>query len=322
MLNILYTVNDSYVDIMLVSLISIIENNQHINICFHIVADNFSLNEYHKIESIIKRYNNVQIKYYDFHKFNIKQFNIMDWRGTQIANSRLFFQSIIKDIDNMNNLLYLDGDTVCVGELSNLLNPKNAISPVKDSCLKERIKKYNLTSYYNSGVLLFNPHLWAVLDYEKTIRDFISKNDISNFLYPDQDILNISLKDKIATLPFQYNMGPNSVSFNDFLLKLYYNKFIRSLSYQEVKTALNDRKILHSYGLSGIKPWTYNKSNLITPEFDKYLSLIKKEYTKEELSDFLKFCDNHSTLLFFLVTLKSYLPEEINNKINKLVKKS
>ena len=44
----------------------------------------------------------------------------------------------------MNNLLYLDGDTVCVGELSNLLNPKNAISAVKDSCLKERIKKYSM----------------------------------------------------------------------------------------------------------------------------------------------------------------------------------
>lgn len=322
MLNILYTINSSYVDIMLVSLISVIENNLHIKIYFHIIYDNLSLNDFHKIDNIINRYNNVNIKYYDFKEFNIKQFNINDWRETQIANARLFFQSILKDIGSMNNLLYLDGDTVCVGDLSDLINPEYPISAVKDICLNERIKKFNLEYYYNSGVLLFNPHMWSNLDYENIIREFISKNDISQYLFPDQDILNNSLKDKINTLPFKYNMGPNAVSFNDFLLRLYYNELVRSITYQEVKSALKDKKILHSYGLSRIKPWTYNKSNLITPEFDKYLSLIKKEYTKEELSHFLKFCDNHSTLLFFLVTLKSYLPEDLNNKINKLIKKS
>ena len=67
------------------------------------------------------KYPNVELYFYDIATFDIEKYGISNWRGTQIANARLFYQNILgASVSEMDNLLYLDSDTIVVSDLNDL----------------------------------------------------------------------------------------------------------------------------------------------------------------------------------------------------------
>lgn len=256
-LDILYTINDKYIDIMLGSILSLLYNGNLTKVRLHIITSNFKLEDYKKIETVLSKFN-LEIYFYDLEEYDIEKYNIPNWRGTQIANARLFFKEILdKNLSQINNLLYIDSDTVVVSSLNELDAYKNyVVSAVKDGCYKSYLQKMNVCSYFNSGVILFNVEKWICGDYQDKIFRTI-ENPPKEIIYPDQDIFNVSLEGNINELPLNYNMGTNAFLFDNLGLKLYFDNE-SNISYEEVVEAKKDPKILHSIGVSSIKPWTNN----------------------------------------------------------------
>ena len=311
----LYTANSKYLDLMLASIYSLIINSGIDNIRLHLILADFSKEDYKKIEQLLYKFSNVEFYFYDINDYNISKFNIPNWRESQIANARLFFQEfLLINHPSIENLLYLDSDTIVVSNISDLSEYKdNTISASKDICLKTYVRELEVEKYYNSGVLLFNVPSWVNSNCEDKIIHFIEKNN-KPLQYPDQDILNCALEGEIADLPFKYNLDSSGYLFDMFTLGLYYNNFIRQYSKDEFIDAKNDARILHSVGFRGIKPWTNNNVNAFNSEYMKYLMLVNPEFQREDLNGIQRVFAMYQILLKYRIVLSSYVPEK-NKKI-------
>lgn len=140
--DILYTVNSQYKEIMLTSCVSLILNNMDKDIHFHIVTSDFSCLDYEYCKSVLSKFSSATCKFYPLDKKYIEKFNIPNWRGSQIANAGIFFQDLI-DLTEIQKLLYLDADTIVVSDIKDAFNYSNPINAVLDSCLQKRVDKMN-----------------------------------------------------------------------------------------------------------------------------------------------------------------------------------
>ena len=104
--DILYTVNKKYRDIFLASLYSLLENGNLSNVRIHLVTDGFTKEDFDKVDRVISMFPGTLINYYNLNCMNIEALNIPNWRGSQIANARLFIDSIL-DLHDVYNLLYI-----------------------------------------------------------------------------------------------------------------------------------------------------------------------------------------------------------------------
>ena len=318
-LNVLYTVDNKYVDVMLGSALSLILNGNLNGIRLHIITSDFSLEDYTKVEDVLCKYPNVELYFYDIKTFDIEKYDIPNWRGTQIANARLFYQDILgSSVSDMDNLLYLDSDTVVVSDLNDLSRfNTNIISASKDGCFKNYLEKMGgLLNYFNSGVLYFNVSKWTEESYQDKIVHFL-ENCTLPLTYPDQDTLNCALDGKINSLPLNYNLGANAYLFGPKLQSLYYGKkyFISS---EEITEAKKEAKILHSTGILGIKPWTNNKINPFNDEFMKYILMANPEFEKIEISKLKQILSASSLFFKAAVIAKVYMPESIRDYSRRL----
>lgn len=315
--DILYSVDNRYIDIMLGSIYSLLYNSKIENIRLHIITSNFSKEDYQKLELFFKFYPNVEYYFYPLENFEIDKFSIPTWRGSQIANSRLFFQEILKNkIDDINNLLYLDSDTIIVDDLNDLKNYTNGIFAVKEAVLKKYCKNLdNLDTYYNSGVIYIDINEWLNNCYQDEIIHTIERNDIK-LSYPDQDILNCALNKYITSLPTKYNLPPHAYIFNGKSGRLYFNDKKRCVSYNEIIQSLKDTKIIHSYGLSNIKPWD-STINPFHDEYMKYILTVNPNFKPQQLDTMKKLITLVPTLYYGLMLSRNYLPDNIENKIKQ-----
>lgn len=321
-LDILYTADEKFVDIMLASAISLVENSGIKNLNLHIVGAEFSLESYQRISRIFDNYDGVNYEFYPLEDFDIQKYNMPSWRGTQIANARIFFQDILeKNLSNINNLLYLDSDTIVVGNLEELGNyKKTTVAAAKDLMKKMDLKAYGYQVYYNSGVLYINVDNWVKNSYQDRLIENIEKEKKRLFL-PDQDLLNLTIGEEMGTLPAEYNLWPVEVAFGDMANKIYFNNKIRQVSSEEIVHAQENPRILHACGYAGIKPWTNNTVNPYNEEFMKYLLMANPDYVKKDMNGILKVFAFNPWLMRNTVFFKSFLPSKIQRKYVKIKSK-
>lgn len=319
-MNILYTTDRNYIDIMLASIYSLIQNSNFEEFNFHIVTFDFSNEDYDRVKRLLECFKNVNVNFYKLEDYPINNLNIPSWRGSQIANARLIFPSIIRDLKDIDDLLYIDSDTIIRDDLTEIIDYKDSIvSACKEDCTLKSyyVDKLNLDRYFNSGVIYFNTKEWNKLDIEYRIKDTISNPNI-DITYPDQDLFNIMLKDEIGVLPNRFNISTYPFLFNKIEAKLFYNPKYRQLGYDEIIKEKNRAKILHSYGLLNIKPWCDTNFNPFSEEFMMYIHDFNKDFTKTELSTFKKILTTSPTLIKLLIISKTYLPKSIEEKNRQL----
>lgn len=308
LMDVLYTVDNRYLDILLASIYSLLCNGNIKNLKIHIITSHFSKNDYQKIELFFKEFD-VEYYFYPLETFKIEDYHIPEWKNSQIANARLFFQDIMKQsIDHIDHLLYLDSDTIVVDDLNDIHQYNNGIFAVKDGGRLKRdyMLLGNIKQYYNSGVLFINVSDWIHHDCQGKIIHALEQNT-TKLVLPDQDLLNIALSDQLNTLPFRYNIPPYAYLFNNLAGKLYFNNAIKNIDYNEIKLEKNNPKIIHSYGLSNIKPWQ-STMNPFHDEYMKYILAINSNFQMEELNKVKKIITRVPTLYYLLVLARGYLP--------------
>ena len=157
------------------------------------------------------------------------------------------FRLFIPEFYQKENILYIDSDVFATGDPSKIYSSNTInqymISAVKDvSCHIHPMNQYIIdigcdpNTYFNSGVLYFNcsnVHSLVPDFTNKAIKLLVSH---PKFMFPDQDVLNSLLKDKINFLSSKANY------------QISYGKRVMMPIEQ-----LQD-KVLH---YSGIKPWEY-----------------------------------------------------------------
>lgn len=278
MLNVAYCCDDNYIPYVGVSMLSCIENNinDFNNIVFHIIIDsNVTESSKEKLRQNISQYSNCEIIFYPFNPKS--EMPKSDYHP--IVNAILFIPNLI----NVNNVLFLDADTLILGSLKELFNTdlKNnycgAVFDVIPPYFKEKIGFSKEDKYYNSG--------FVFMDLEKMRQDNIGDKLLAElskeYKYPDQDIINIVLKDKIFSLSPKYNFHGYFLEWDSRnILKVYSMDYDYYYSKNDIEEAKRNIVCTHFLNLFSDVPWK-DDLNPMYDEFKKYAD--KTSFSSEEI---------------------------------------
>lgn len=205
--NVAFCIDNNYVNHLMVTIYSLLKNNQSENIHIHIVAPDLTKESKAVINSLKEIGASVKISYHTVDPASISGLAITMNYISSVTYYRLLLAEIIPT--TIDTLLYLDADILVHGKLDRLM--KVSIDDVyaaavpdiyldKDDTYKAQIN-LKAPTYSNAGVLLLN--------LKKIRKDNLTKKLITNAKkkgheYQDQDAINITF-DKITVLDREFN---------------------------------------------------------------------------------------------------------------------
>lgn len=313
-MNILYTLNDKFVPQVAAGIYSIIENNNDIlDIHFYLFSYGITDKNKAQLTKMVKELKRditiIEIEsigeYFDF------DFDTSGWNP--IVLTRLILHKILPD--NVDRIIYLDGDTIIRGSLDELWNTDmgdkcvgGCIEPTID---KDRKKQLEMnTPYINAGVLLIDLKKWKNEKIGDGIINFYKESG-GRLFANDQDAINGYLKDSLYLLSIKYNFS-NTFTFYPYktIKKLMGND--TDITLEEYNEAKENPIIIHYLGEE--RPWRKGNTHKYKKDFEYYL---EKTYWKD-----MKFEDGWE--LYFLCwrifnTFMKLTPMLRYNIINKLI---
>lgn len=225
-MNILFSINDNYIEQIKVLIYSILAHNRDVKIIFYFIDGDLSEISKKIIQECVgdgkAEVRFVQIDNQMFAKAP-KRKNI----SVETYYRLLAFELL----PEVNKVLYLDADILVTGSLKRLYNKdisKVCIAGVLDQGEVQKDKKHKIqlglnpnSNYINAGVLLMNLERIRKIKTKEEIFDFITKKQ-QKLKYQDQDIINAIYSDEIMLIETKYNQSPLYNSLDDF--KKYYSK--------------------------------------------------------------------------------------------------
>ena len=157
--NICYATNESFAPYMAVSITSLLENNSSCNVVVHILHSDLSKAAKARLQMFESRYKNAKIQ---FHKIDDSRFEKFGLTIEHITKETYFRYMIAEVLPNIDNVLYLDGDTIVNGDISELFDTDLTnyyCAGVSDIYIESVGYKKTLGIdglYINAGVILFN----------------------------------------------------------------------------------------------------------------------------------------------------------------------
>ena len=243
-INICLISDENFIQHLAVTMASILANaNIDDDLYFYLLlSDKISETDKQKILNL------KTIKYCNINFVNIDISVFKDYTlKKRAANYKFFLGHILKDLDKV---LYLDCDLVVLTSLKDLFSTNidnYYIAAVEDYgyyYLNLHLA-YNITNFYiNTGVLLINLDSWRKNNLaNKFIK--IKEENIKNFIFIDQDVINLCCTNKIKELPLEYNFQHDFFEIN--------RKFRYHPLNNKIKSIKN-KKIIH-YSTPD-KPWS------------------------------------------------------------------
>ena len=236
-----------------VMMYSVCVNNPDVDINFHVIVDdNVTSEDQHDLEDVVKSFNNKSACFYSFNDVYDDAFpSGRDlYYITKTTYFRLFIDVLLPS--NIEKVLYLDGDIIVRHSLLPLWEVdlgNHAIAAVIDGMegnaeFYDRLKYPPYLGYFNAGMLLINLKYWRNNHVIKEFRQYM-ENHSDSIMYHDQDVLNVTFREKKLQLPIKYNMQ------HVFLTKAPLYDYLKYE--QEVLDARQDPIIIHFTG--PYKPW-------------------------------------------------------------------
>ena len=256
-MNVVYTFDDGYTDITMVSMLSFLEANKEVlDVTICIVDCGITENNLNRIKQLVTSYKrNIRIvKAVNIEKRIPIKLDTGYW--SVVCYVRLFFAEMFPDIDR---IMHIDCDTLVRGNLDNVYytNLDNYAGALCYDCLpsvKYQAGFQRTDQYFSNGFMIFNLEYIRKHDIEDMFIDYIVKQK-GVLPHLDQDVVSAVLKNKVFLLPAKYNvlsvtfaLKSDSVSVfaND---EPYYSK-------NEILEALDNPIIIHFVGYRFYnKPW-------------------------------------------------------------------
>lgn len=278
-LNVVYESNDAYAMISGTSMVSLLENNQHLDeINIYYLAYRLTKNNISKLQKLVAAYKNAKLVVVDAEEYNetFKQLGVRSWRGIYITWLKLL---AFGDLDiNTDRLLFINGHTIINGKLDELIDldfEGNMMALSYDCLLNEHKATLGLTEtdgYYNCGLMLVNQDLWKKEDMNTKVKEHLAGD--SDYVIVDQDFCNVFFKDRIKLLGVTYNFSSAYYGY-DLKTLLEVDKLTPEYfySYEEIMANYYDPKIIHSlFGVIG-KPWEEGTKHPNRFLWDKYIAM-------------------------------------------------
>ena len=238
-LHICLAFDNNYLKPFFVLITSIFLNNRSYDVVLHVIANEVDNDVRKKITEYIGMHNAV-IFFYNIDSKQLKNFPLPNETYISIAAYyRIFFPLIMPD--EIERILYLDTDTLIVGDLIQLYeiefdNPIAAVVDI-DMPLRDDLGLADRSSYFNSGVLLILRKAWIAQKITEKASYFISMNP-DKLNYPDQDALNVAVMDNWKRMDRRFNVMPADIPV---------------LSDSDTEQFISDKVVLHYAG--NYKPW-------------------------------------------------------------------
>ena len=278
-MDIVYTTNENFCAKVAASICSVLENNKNEKVTIYVVGQNLSCESCERFQTLASIYKQaIQIiELRDVYSYFDYKYDTGGWNSIVLA--RLVLDRLLPI--SLQKVLYLDGDTINLGELAELWNT-DMQGKTLGACIEATVDRKHCNEigmdgkpYVNAGVLLIDLQKWRenqvgqkILKYYNENREYLTSND--------QDAINGALKGDIFFLNPKYNFY-NIYWFYpyDFLNGLMSGTYYYSR--QIVHQAVQNPVIIHYLGEE--RPWRKGNKHKYRLAYEKYL---KKTPWKDE----------------------------------------
>jgi lipopolysaccharide biosynthesis glycosyltransferase len=221
---------------------------------------------------------------------------LQGWKGSNALHYKFFIFNEIKTSNNF--LLWLDADSLILGDLSALFQPHSLTSASKQYPfgatwnrppyirIYERFNVKSQTASFSPNFLLVDLDIYRNQNYLKLIQNFICKYISEYPLLVDEIILNIIAKDNVMMLKQRYNM-PNWVFLNNMkILIRFYPKLTRNnrkIIYQKfAQQEIQSTKIVSCYGNYGFGCEYFDLKHNLAPFAKKWHEYYNQTSFRDE----------------------------------------
>ena len=273
-MNIVYSTDEKYAVHAYISINSLLVANRSAPvISFYLISNGLSNQTQKLFNTLINSFdgpnNKRNIKIIDFALY-IKHVDGAKDCGSLSTYGRLFLQNI----HEIEKALYIDCDTLVVGDLTELyeLNLNDvAVAGVQDIVSLETRNSVGLLygdRYINAGVTLFNLNFWRKVNGQKMCLDYLNSCN-GDVPFHDQGCINSVFKNNIKIIHPKYNLmnvmldlsAPKICAF--YKIENYYSK-------DEINEARNDSRIIHFTAGNFIRPWYSNSNHPYSKIYKRY----------------------------------------------------
>lgn len=258
-------VDFNYITPFYVLITSVLHNNRHAKLHFHVAVSGIPEQELQNITAYVQD-QGAAITFYDA-AARLKGMTLHLRNNFTVATYyRIILPMLVPD--DVQHLLYLDVDTVVIGSLKSLFEtdmghfPAGGVNGIKAP--RPDLGIFDKNSYFNAGVLLINVPEWRKQNVSQRALEFIRDNP-EKLVWMDQCALNAVLAYNFYKLDKSYN-----IRHNDFPADLppkLFNKF------------LADKIVIHY--TSGNKPWRALGRNRLRFIYHQYLKLSPRSNEKK-----------------------------------------
>lgn len=259
-MNIMYATDDNYVEIMAVSIQSLLQHNYPKEICFYIVTDH--IQESNK-EKLIFMVQSQGAKILFIEKPNIRKIlgvELKTLRWSDSAYSRLFLKLLYSNYPEVEKLLYIDCDTLIVDSLQELWNIdiSDYLGAACLECMSRMHKKIIGASakdnYVNTGMLLLNVGRWKHENIDSQMMNFIQQYK-GKTEYVDQGVINGTISNRFLLVNPRYNLTSLAYDFT-YEEMMIYRKPDFGYAKEEWESAIERPAIVHfTTSFLSIRPW-------------------------------------------------------------------
>lgn len=258
---IVYASDNNYAKYTSVSIQSILENSAQRNflIFYILIDDEFSERNKELLTNQVEKYghNIVFVNMKDAYKEE-------NLKIAHISHHTYYRLQLPKILGYLNKLIYIDGDTIVLGDIGDLFDfdIKDSYfggvkAPAFDNKKHQNRLGIDTSKYINAGVLLVNNRLLIKDKVQKKFEELLN----NSYDCQDQDIINVAGFGKITLLPIKYN-----------LMTKYQNTFSRFISEgkidkSEFGEAIKYPLIIHY--ADKIKPWN-DKTSWLAAHYWEY----------------------------------------------------
>ena len=281
------SLNDNYTYPIMVSLTSILINKKKTTfINFHLIIDNNVKKEnIYKISSLKKLSKDSKLIFHNV-KNNFDGFIIKRFDMSVATFYRAIIGELIKDIDK---IIYLDGDTLTYGDLTEMYNLD--MTDLYFRGIREyrpNMKYTNVTRYICAGVMLMNLNLIRKYKVFEKFKEYYFYYANKGIYINDQFIINGIFTEKIGFLPPKYGI----FHIDNNYLNVYKNKRPIVYNISELVLAIKNPIIRHLWGKLPKKPWLIEGYDILKYEWNYF---AKKTGYYTSICNFYKNACNNIT---------------------------
>ena len=258
---IVYASDNNYAKYTSVSIQSILENSAQRNflIFYILIDDEFSERNKELLTNQVEKYghNIVFVNMKDAYKEE-------NLKIAHISHHTYYRLQLPKILGYLNKLIYIDGDTIVLGDIGDLFDfdiKDSYFGGVKAPAFDNKKHRNRLgidtSKYINAGVLLVNNRLLIKDKAQEKFEELLN----NSYDCQDQDIINVAGFGKITLLPIKYN-----------LMTKYQNTFSRFISEGKIDKSEFDEAIKYPliiHYADKIKPWD-DKTSWLAAHYWEY----------------------------------------------------